>query len=68
MLLDLPDLAKKISENHDKSFNIPIFVIVKGRQFTIFFTNLINSKWISELVSSDSQCFRVFIQHSYDPF
>ena len=48
---------KKIIETRDNSkiTKHVIFPIcfVKGRQFSFFFTNLINSKLISELVSSD---------------
>ena len=62
MLLGLPDLAKENFENHDKSkitkHLYSLFVIVKGRQFT--FSNLINSKLISELVSSDKAVFLCF--------
>ena len=49
MLIGLPDKAKgrKLSK----------FVFVKGRHFTIFFANWINSKLISELVSSDNTVF-----------
>ena len=49
MLIGLPDKAKgrKLSK----------FVFVKGRHFTFFFANWINSKLISELVSSDNTVF-----------
>ena len=53
---------KKSIENRDKSkitkhVILPI-CFVKGRQFSFFFfTNLINSKLISELVSSDLAVF-----------
>ena len=62
MLIGLPDLAKKkVIENRDKSkitkyLIFPFFV--KGRHFT-FFSNLINSKLISELVSRDKFFFLV---------
>ena len=59
MLIGLPDLAKerKLSKICDKSkitkYLIFPIVFVKGRYFTI----LINSKLISELVSSDKTVF-----------
>ena len=57
MLRGLPDLA---IENYRKSlliedyqtFNIPYLFLSKGDNF-IFFTKLLNSKLIYELVSSD---------------
>ena len=54
-------MLKKVIENRDKSkitkyLLFPI-CFVKGRHFTFFFTNLINSKLISELVSSDNTVF-----------
>ena len=57
MLRGLPDLAK---ENCRKSwkiedyqtFDIPYLFLSKGDNFQ-YFTNLLNSKLISELVSSD---------------
>ena len=39
---------------------LTFFIFVKGRHFTFFFTNLINSKLISELVSSDNTFFLCF--------
>ena len=64
MLIGLPDLAKErklskiaINQRLPNSY-YSLFVSVKGRHFTIFFfTNLINSKLISELVSSDNAVF-----------
>ena len=59
MLIGLPDLAKgrklsKIVINRRlPNIEYSLFVFVKGRHFT-FFTSLINSKLISELVSSDN--------------
>ena len=38
-------------------FDIQVFVFVQGRHFTFFSTSLINSKFISELVSSDNTVF-----------
>ena len=52
MLQGLPDLAKENIENRYQTFNIPYLYLSKGDNFQ-FFTNLINSKLISELVSSD---------------
>ena len=63
MLISLPDLVKeqKLSkiEINRKLPNIrySLFVYVQGRHFIFFFTNLINSKFISELVSSDNTIF-----------
>ena len=64
MLLGLPDLAKENFENRDKSKITKhlIFPIRYCQRETIyiFFTNLINSKLISELVSSDKSVFLCF--------
>ena len=63
MLIGLPDLAKgrKLSKNRDKSkvVKYSIFPICFCQRETlyIFFTNLINSKLISELVSSGNSVF-----------
>ena len=63
MLTGLPDMAKerKLSkiEINRKLPNIlcSLFVYVQGRHFTLFFTNLINSKFISNLASSDNTIF-----------
>ena len=53
----LPDLAKGNYRENRGNRILPniyysLFVFVKGRKFS-FFTNLMNSKLISELVSSD---------------
>ena len=64
MLSGLPNLAK---ENYRKSryiednqtFNIPYLFMSKGDNFH-FVTNLINSKLIYELVSSDLSVFLCF--------
>ena len=59
VLIGLPDLAKgKMLSKIVINWRIPnirycLFVFVQGRHFT-FFTNLINSKFISELVASDN--------------
>ena len=55
VLIDLTDLAK---ESYRKSLveDYQTFKFVKGRQFT----NWINSKLISELVSSDKSVFLCF--------
>ena len=63
MLLGLPDLAKDNFENRDKSkmtkhLILPIRYCQKANSH--FFTNLINSKLISELVSSDKSVFLCF--------
>ena len=57
-------LQKKIIENRDKSkitehLIFPICFCQKGDNFQLF-TNLINSKSISELVSSDYAVFLCF--------
>ena len=60
VLIGLPDLVneRKLSKMVIK-YLISVFVFVKGRHstFFFFFTNLINSKLISELVSSDKTVF-----------
>ena len=64
VLRGLPDLAK---ENYRKSLsiedyqtcNIPYLFLSKGDNFQ-FFTNLINSKLFSELISSDKAVFLCF--------
>ena len=63
VLIGLPDLAKerklsKILINR-RILNILycLFVFVQGRHFTFFFTNLINSKFISDLVLSDNTVY-----------
>ena len=74
MLRGLPHLAKEIIENFDKSKNtkhliFPICFLSKGDIFHFFFTNLVNSKLISELVSSDKSvflCFYATIKTSFD--
>ena len=76
MLIGLHDFGKikKVIKNRDKSkiTKYLIFPIccVKGRRFTFFFTNLINSKLISELVSSDKTVFlcSLLMKHKYDEF
>ena len=64
MLSGLPDLAKENFENRDKSKITKhlIFPIryCQSETIYIFFTNLINSKLISELVSSDKSVFLCF--------
>ena len=63
MLIGLPNQAKgrkllKIVINRRlPNILYSLFVFVKGRHFTILFTNWINSKLISELVSSDNTVF-----------
>ena len=63
MLTGLPDFAKgrklsKIVINRRlPNIKYSLFVFVKGRHFTIFFTNLVKSKLISELVSSGNIAF-----------
>ena len=66
MLIGLPDhdKRKKVIENGDKSkitkyLILPMCFFVKGRHFT-FFTNLINSKLISELFTSGKAVFLCF--------
>ena len=60
MLIGLPDLAKgkKVIENCDKKkitkYLIFLICFCQRETFYNFFTNLINSKLISELVSSDN--------------
>ena len=71
MLIGLPDLAKKkVIENHDKSkitkYLIFPFCFCQREILYIFFTNLINSKLISELVSRDNFFSCVVMQHMYD--
>ena len=66
MLIGLPDLAKKkVIENRDKSkinkYLIISFCFCQRETFYIFFTNLINLKLISELVSSDKTVFSLCI-------
>ena len=62
MLIGLPDLAKKKAiENRDKSkitkyLTSPICFCPKETSYN-FFTNLINSKFISELVLIDNTVF-----------
>ena len=59
MLIGLPDMAKErklsnfVINRRLPNIQYSIFVFVKGRHFTI----LINSKLISELVSSDKTVF-----------
>ena len=64
MLLGHPDLAKENFANRDKSKITKhlIFPIRYSQRETIyiFFTNLINSKLISELVSRDTSVFLCF--------
>ena len=64
MLIGLPDLAKgkKVIENRDKSnftkyLIFPICFCQRETFYNFFFTNWINSKLISELVSSDNIVF-----------
>ena len=63
VLIGLPGLAKekklsKIVINRSlPNIWYSLSVFVKERHFTIFFTNLINSKLISALVSSDKSVF-----------
>ena len=61
VLIGLPDLAKgrKFIGNCDKSkiTKYLIFPICQRGTFYNFFTNLINSKLIFELVSSDNTVF-----------
>ena len=63
MLIGLPDLAKErklskfVINRRLPNIQYSLFVYVKGRHFTIFCTNLMNSKLISELVSSDKTGF-----------
>ena len=63
MLIGLPNQAKgrklsKIVINRRlPNIQYSLFVFVKGKHFTIFLTNWINSKLISELVSSDNTVF-----------
>ena len=57
MLRGLPDLANFFFENCDKwkdyqTFDIPYLCLSKGDNFQ-YFTNSLNLKLISELVSSD---------------
>ena len=67
MLIGLPDLAKerklsKILINRRlPNFYYSLFVFITGRHFTIVFTNLINSKLISELFSSDKTVFLLLL-------
>ena len=71
VLIGLPDLAKgRKIENRDKSRNskYSLFVFVKGRHFTLFFTNLMNSKLFSELVSSDNIVFLCINATQVDEF
>ena len=63
VLIGLPVLAKgrnlsKIVINRRlPNIQYSLLVFVKGRHFTFFFTNLVNSKLISELVSSGNTVF-----------
>ena len=70
MLIGLPDLAKKkVIENRDKSKITKyffFFCFCQRETLYIFFTNLINSKLISELVSRDKFFSCVVMQHMYD--
>ena len=50
---------KKFIENRDKSKITKHLILSKGENFQ-FFTNLTNSKLISELVSSDLSVFLCF--------
>ena len=53
MLRSRPDLTKKLSKIEDyQTLNIPYLFLSKGDDFQ-YFTNLLNSKMISELVLSD---------------
>ena len=62
-MIDLPDFGKrkKVIENRDKSkvtkYLIFPICFCQRETFYSFFTNLINSKLISELVSSDNKVF-----------
>ena len=71
MLIGRPELAKEVLENRDKSkitkqLKFPICFLSKGDNLQIL-TNMINSKLISELVSSDKSVFLSFMQHKYGP-
>ena len=61
MLIGLPGRRKKVIKNCDKSkitkYLIFPICFCNRETFYIFFTNLINSKLISELVSSDKTAF-----------
>ena len=63
MLIGLPDLAKrkKIIENRDKSkitkYLIFLICFCQRETFYFFFTNLIHSKLVPELVLSDKTVF-----------
>ena len=64
MLIGLPDLAKEINRKpwsieDNQTFNIPYLFSSKGDNLQCF-TNLINSKLISALVSSDKSVFLCF--------
>ena len=59
-------------ENRDKSkitkhLILAFLFLSKGDNFQ-YFTNLLNSKLISALVSSDKQFSCVFMQHNNDQF
>ena len=63
MLIGQPDLAKErnlskivINRKDGQTFDIP-YLFCQRETFYIFFTNLINSNLISELVSSDKTVF-----------
>ena len=62
-MVGLPDkakgrmLSKIVINRRIPNIQYSLFVCVKGRHFTIFFTNLIDSKLISELLSSDKTVF-----------
>ena len=58
MLIDLLILQNKFIENRDKS-KIPYLFSSKGDNLQ-FFTNFVNSKLISALVSSDKSVFLCF--------
>ena len=59
MPIGLPDLAKELIEKRDKSKISKQLFLSKGNNLQNF-TNLINSKLISELVSSDKSVFLCF--------
>ena len=59
MQIGLPDLAKErklskiVINRRLPNIYYSLFVFVKGRHFVVFFTNLMASKLISALVTSD---------------
>ena len=67
MLIGLPNSVKEgrlLKIVIDRILNIPYSFLSKGDILQFFFTNFMNSKLISELVSSD----KTVVQHKYDEF